>query len=271
MKSQILYLELLLAFSVIFICMTKIKVNAKTRYDVIRAYEAREMSLKKLTEKFGLSERVFYRILKEEGVVLKQRPKNYLRPPKHNLTGKRYFHLLVIRMEITKKSRDRSWRTICRCDCGRIADVNTNYLMRGLVKTCGSKVCQYHRQDYSNNGKNNIRFSGYEEISGQLWASYKCGAKRRNIKFNISIKKAWNLFLEQNKKCALTGRDIYFGRTNLAERTASLDRIDSSIGYIEGNVQWVHKDINKMKMDLNVFNFIKLCKEVCDWSNFLNT
>ena len=39
-----------------------------------------------------------------------------------------------------------------------------------------------------------------------------------------------------------------------------------------GNVQWVHKDINKMKMDLNIQDFITYCniissfnkKEVCD-------
>lgn len=40
---------------------------------------------------------------------------------------------------------------------------------------------------------------------------------------------------------------------------ASLDRIDSSQGYIKGNVQWVHKDINKMKFDLSQDRFLELC------------
>lgn len=44
--------------------------------------------------------------------------------------------------------------------------------------------------------------------------------------------------------------------------TASLDRIDSSKGYVIGNVQWVHKTINTMKMDLANSEFIKLCQMV---------
>ena len=42
--------------------------------------------------------------------------------------------------------------------------------------------------------------------------------------------------------------------------TASLDRIDSSLGYVKNNVQWVHKDINKMKQELNENYFKNLCK-----------
>jgi hypothetical protein len=44
--------------------------------------------------------------------------------------------------------------------------------------------------------------------------------------------------------------------------TASLDRIDSSKGYFKGNVQWIHKDLNVMKMDLTEEKFIDYCKLV---------
>lgn len=40
--------------------------------------------------------------------------------------------------------------------------------------------------------------------------------------------------------------------------TASLDRIDGARGYVEGNVWWVHKDVNVMKMDLEVDYFVDL-------------
>lgn len=46
--------------------------------------------------------------------------------------------------------------------------------------------------------------------------------------------------------------------------TASLDRIDSSKGYVEGNVHWVHKDINIMKWDFPLETFIKMCKFVAE-------
>jgi hypothetical protein len=45
---------------------------------------------------------------------------------------------------------------------------------------------------------------------------------------------------------------------------ASLDRIDSSIGYVEGNVAWVYKPINIMKQTLNSAEFIDLCKKIAN-------
>lgn len=243
--------------------MRKIEVSKEIRKNVIKEYTERNMSVEKMQIKLNISRRVFYRILTEEGVdIKKNKPKNYISPPKHNLEGKKFSHLLVEKMEITKKSRSNTWRCKCKCDCGRIADVNTNYLMKGLTKTCGHKECSYHRQDYSNNGKNNVTFTGYEGISGQLWSSYKCSAEKRNIEFNINIEDMWNLFLLQNKKCSISNIDIFFGKTNTAERTASLDRIDSKKGYTPDNVHWVHKDINKMKMDFTLDKFINLCKIV---------
>jgi len=186
----------------------------------------------------------------------------YSKTPKHDLTGKRFNYLVVDKMAVTSKSTDKSWRAICRCDCGRIADVNTNYLMRGLRKTCGNKECQYHRQDYNNAGKNNVCFAGYEGIHGSKWSGIRAAAKRRGLAFEVTIKEAWELFERQNRKCALTDLDIGFGKTYTEGNTASLDRIDSSKGYILGNIQWVHKDVNKMKMDISMPRFLELCRLV---------
>lgn len=244
--------------------MKKKEVSKKLREKVVSDYEKREISVDKMIKQSGLSSRVFYRVLEEEGVEIKRKPRSYSKPPKHNLIGNRYHHLLVEDMKITEKSKDRSYRCICKCDCGRIADVNTNYLMRGLRKTCGHEECEFHRQDYTNSGENNVRFTGYKEISGQKWSSYRCGAERRGLDFLITIEYVWDLFLKQDRKCGLTGLDIFFGKTNTSESTASLDRIDSSKGYVEGNVMWVHKDINKMKMDLDKIEFIKMCKLIIE-------
>jgi len=49
--------------------------------------------------------------------------------------------------------------------------------------------------------------------------------------------------------------------------TASLDRIDNNKGYIKGNVQWVLKDINKMKNIHTQDYFIELCKLVWEYQN----
>lgn len=44
--------------------------------------------------------------------------------------------------------------------------------------------------------------------------------------------------------------------------TASIDRIDSSKGYIKGNIQIVHKTLNKMKLNMRDEEFIAICEEV---------
>ena len=47
--------------------------------------------------------------------------------------------------------------------------------------------------------------------------------------------------------------------------TASLDRIDSKKGYTIDNIQWVHKDVNKMKMDLQEEDFFRIVKEIYEY------
>lgn len=64
------------------------------------------------------------------------------------------------------------------------------------------------------------------------------------------------------KKCALTGREIGFD----APQTASLDRIDSTKGYLSGNVQWVHVSVNRMKNSFSQNEFIATCTEVAEWA-----
>lgn len=88
-------------------------------------------------------------------------------------------------------------------------------------------------------------------------------AKARDLEFSLSLKELWELFLEQDRKCAYTGILLTFARNpRTSDQTASLDRIDSTKGYIKGNVKWVHKDINLMKNYFSHEDFIKKCGKV---------
>lgn len=95
------------------------------------------------------------------------------------------------------------------------------------------------------------------------------GAKRRGIIFEITIDDMWNKFKEQNGKCALSGLDIKFPSfgEKATKQTASLDRINSDIGYIKENIQWLHKDVNKMKWELDQDRFLYLCKLITTKEN----
>lgn len=98
-------------------------------------------------------------------------------------------------------------------------------------------------------------------IMSAVFANLLRGAEERNLVVEISMDDIYNLFLKQNKKCALTGWDIDFSKEWILN-TASVDRIDSDKGYTKDNIQIVHKVVNKCKTDLFQEDFIQMCKAV---------
>ena len=135
---------------------------------------------------------------------------------------------------------------LCKCECGNTRVVRPHHLLQGKTQSCGciKLIGPLHKN-----------WKGYGELSGHLMASYKEGAKSRGLDFTVSAEWLWELFIKQNKCCKLTNLPLSFGTT-----TASPDRIDSNKGYIEGNIQWVHKTINLMKWNLDQAEFIEWCK-----------
>ncbi len=114
-------------------------------------------------------------------------------------------------------------------------------------------------------GKNSWRFTGYERLDGRRINSYKLGAKQRGLKFSVTPKYLWKLLEKQNFRCALSGLPIDIFSPH--KTTASPDRIDVKKGYIEGNIQWVHVDVNFAKQSMTNDEFIALCKIIASkWS-----
>lgn len=153
-------------------------------------------------------------------------------------------------LEVRKYLRSDGQTTFYRCRCLRCRSyctVRRSDLVGLKQLTCGCA--------HGASGKDNYRFSGHKEISGSYWGSVKSGAAKREFVFNLTIKDAWRLFISQERKCALSGVPISF-----SDRTASLDRIDSSLGYTSDNVQWVHKDVNRMKQHYDEDYFIRFCR-----------
>lgn len=117
------------------------------------------------------------------------------------------------------------------------------------------------QRSYTGECLESATWQGYEELSQTYLSSIKEGAIIRNLDFQVTPEFLWNLFIKQHKKCALTGLDIKLG-SRVKQQNASLDRIDSKKGYTEDNVQWVHKDINRIKQHFNQEYFIEMCKLV---------
>lgn len=190
---------------------------------------------------------------------------------KHNkiykeMIGKKFNRLTIISLkgEKVKNKRKRIWAK-CFCDCGKEKYILISSIRAGRTGSCGCDKSRYEKT----RGCKSVLYTGYKEISGSLWKTISNRALKRGLIIDIDIEYAWELYLSQNRRCALSGLPILFGISNhkISETTASLDRIDSNKGYIKGNVQWVHKSINIMKNVLDNDVFINLCRKVYEYSH----
>lgn len=178
----------------------------------------------------------------------------------------------------TSNKRGARWR--CICDCGTERDVPSAALTNGKSASCGclSKARLFE-----------VKWKGVGELGRDRWSAIVRGAQQRNLCVEVSIDDVWELFLKQNRQCALSNLPLtmfeYTTRYNQYDYnkykndgphkgrringTASLDRIDSSKGYTLDNIQWIHKDLNTMKMAFDQKYFLEMCVAVAKTANLL--
>ncbi len=164
------------------------------------------------------------------------------------------------RLTVISRAADRNGNVYwsCLCICGNTTELAANALRpTGKTQSCGCLR-------YEAVGKR--LWKGYGDISASYWAGIVRNSKVREHELNLTIEEAWQIFLNQHRLCALSGQKLFFtsrARGDGGEAgNASLDRIDSSIGYQFGNVQWVHKTINLMKNTISNEEFVEMCKMI---------
>lgn len=212
----------------------------------------------------NISKRTFYNYMNKYGI---KKSKNEMAKNKiKSSIGTRFNRWTVI--EYIGDNKTSNGLVKCKCDCGTELDVRYYDLVSGQTKGCNScskiersKNCGKHKRKY---GKDNHSFKGYGQLTGQHWSVIKSNARKRNIEFDIDIEYVYNLLIEQNFKCKISGIDIELEQRSNRRWTATLDRIDSSKGYIKDNVQWLHKDINKMKWAFDQKLFIDYCRIITE-------
>ncbi len=182
---------------------------------------------------------------------------------KTTLVGMEFGNLKVIERIVERYSFQ--WKCVCKCG-------NEMILLTGdLIRKSGKrsrKSCGQCCPRVNNKRSSNHYYAGYQEISGSFWSRLVYAAKNRGLEIDIDIEYIWDLFIKQERKCALTGIELIFSTSEkvrrLKETTASLDRIDSSKGYIKGNLQWIFKDLQNVKRNLDEDYFKLLCHLVVE-------
>jgi hypothetical protein len=93
--------------------------------------------------------------------------------------------------------------------------------------------------------------------------SFRKSALSRGYVWELTIKDIATLYELQAGRCAFTGWNVGWSEV-LWDHTASVDRIDNSIGYTLDNIQIVHKSVNMARGTMPVDDFIEMCISVAN-------
>lgn len=77
--------------------------------------------------------------------------------------------------------------------------------------------------------------------------------KMKGLAMDIDIEYLRELYAKQEGRCFYTNDQLSLATTN--QRTLSIDRIDSSRGYIKGNIALCIKQVNMCKLDMSLNEF----------------
>lgn len=155
------------------------------------------------------------------------------RPMKHDLTGQRFYRLLVVSRA---ESNDRP-RWNCVCDCGNKVVLTTESLLGG-TKSCGCYRREWARATNTKHG--GCRRSGKDRLYG-VWNMMKQRCNDPNCKAykdyggrGISVCDEWNESYSAFREWAIAN-----GYDNSAKHgKCTIDRIDNSKGYEPGNCRF---------------------------------
>lgn len=163
--------------------------------------------------------------------------------------------------------------------CGNTYPLTLDYFHKNKSKKDGfqsyCKTCniEYYYK-YSKNEENRERivrlskkhnermYSSIESLLHKRFSGAKNRAKRKHMDFDIPQEYLYELWDNQDGKCYYSGLSMTFDANDLY--TVSIDRIDSSKGYIIGNVALACWVINNMKASLTIEEFVYFCKTVAE-------
>lgn len=178
-----------------------------------------------------------------------------------DITGQEFGRLTAIEIAPASHQRGKGtvWKFTCSCGNDTYAPVAT--VNAGRKKSCG---CLPNEEKIPRPAS---------LIPHRFWDKFLRNAAKRNVWVNVTAQDLEDYWVQQKGICALTGLRLTLPLTAADVRssnyTASVDRIDSKLPYVAGNIQWVHKQVNMMKQDLSTEDFIDWCQKIVERSDEL--
>lgn len=134
-------------------------------------------------------------------------------------------------------------------------------------KPCiAAKQASYHKATW---GPEKLQFTAYKRTrTVRAYLSYLRAKAVRRGGDCITVDALETLWFAQKGRCALTGWEMTFELAKgVVPTNCSIDRVDSSQGYVPGNVQLVCRAANVAKHDLSVSDFVQMCRAVLETRN----
>lgn len=156
-----------------------------------------------------------------------------------NLKEKRFGRLIAKRRIGTTIDKRVLW--LCLCDCGQEISVRSQSLLNGNTKSCG---CFHKDQTSKAKTTHGHTQNGRWTPEYRMWSAAKLRAKKNKIKFLINLEN-----VKIPEFCPLLGIKIEVGISKWQSSSPSLDRINSSEGYVLGNVWVISHRANTIKND----------------------
>jgi hypothetical protein len=163
-------------------------------------------------------------------------------------------HMKLYREQVLLKTQNKRRCIICK----NVFDISDFY---GKDKRCKPCACEKSKK---------YRWSvPPEQIISDRWKEAKYRAEKRGLDFSITIDDIKNQFAFQKGRCFYTNEPLELknGTRKSNPFSMSIDRVDSKNGYTKSNIVLCGKIINSMKLDLDLSNFIELCKKISVFRN----
>lgn len=144
-------------------------------------------------------------------------------------------------------------------------------------RSCAMKFLSNNRtqamKDYSNSEKNkqlllNLNNTYYVRYPEKIFSYFLRNCRKRYKECTLTLSDLQAQWDKQNGICPYSGIKLniptYKKNHNNPIYTASVDRIDSSKGYIPGNIQFVSTCINYMKNTMSDLDTRLMCKYIAE-------
>lgn len=138
--------------------------------------------------------------------------------------------------------------SIYRCFCGAIKEIRDDAVKSGQ-RSCGCL-----------RGSNLITHGKGNTLEAYMLDRSKSRAKKKGFEHNITIDD-----IQIPDKCPLLGIPLFAGQGGVCPNSPTLDRIDSSKGYVKGNVWVISYKANTIKSNATPEELLLIATRLSDF------